>query len=27
VPLADVQQAWAATADAKQRIVLTPQLS
>jgi hypothetical protein len=26
VPLADVEQAWAA-ADAKQRIVLTPQLS
>jgi NADPH:quinone reductase-like Zn-dependent oxidoreductase len=27
VPLADVEQAWAAAADAKQRIVLTPRLS
>jgi len=27
VPLADVEQAWAAAADAKERIVLTPQLS
>ena len=27
VPLADVEQAWAAAADANQRIVLTPQLS
>jgi NADPH:quinone reductase-like Zn-dependent oxidoreductase len=27
VPLADVEQAWAAAAGAKQRIVLTPQLS
>jgi len=27
VPLADVEQAWAAAADARQRIVLTPRLS